>query len=180
MKELYIRKGNSEEIKDILIVGEESKLGSRDSAYKIGKGLCYDKFIKKADPYSKSKDLFYIHAVPNIELNETFPRDYDIHEYIKKYCTDILTWDGESDEGRVRSREAFICRNGNAQGTANELYSRVNDLLFGIRVVPASYKRRKFFKWVFLFIPRVLITIITLPFLKPRKGKKFRKKLWKN
>ena len=66
MKELYIRKGNTEE-------------------------------------------LLYVHAVPNISLDTAdFSSDHDVHNFIRKSCTDILSWDGNANKGKFQMREAFI------------------------------------------------------------------------
>ena len=109
MKELYIRKGNTEELKNVIIVGEEASLGRRDSAYKLSKGQAKIPFLNKYDNYSKSEDLLYVHAVPNISLDTTdFSSDHDVHNFIRKSCSDILTWDGNANKGKFQTREAFI------------------------------------------------------------------------
>lgn len=133
MKQLYIRKGNLESNQNILIVGEESELGSRDSAYKA-KGNLHDRFLVSRDPYSGSENLIYIHACKNILLNsENFTRDYDIHRYLKTYCKDLLKWDGEAEQGVTDSREAFIVKNENVKETVKILRERIASL-----VEPAS------------------------------------------
>jgi len=131
-KELYLRRGNLEEIKNVLIIGEESRLGGRDSAYKPSKGTLKPKFLKKKDPYSKSENLLYIHSTPNIKLEGNYKRDYQVHEFIKKYCKDLVVWDGESWEGIVCSREAFIVK-GDIEKTIEELYIRLNEEISGKR-----------------------------------------------
>lgn len=50
MKQLYLRQGNSKDTQDILIIGEESELGGRDSAYKPNKGTRF-KGLKKRPLY---------------------------------------------------------------------------------------------------------------------------------
>lgn len=129
MKQLYIRKGNLEENKDILIIGEESTLGGRDSAYK-SKGTLHYKFLKKKDPITGSENLLYIHACNNILLDSTvYKSDHDIHKYIKQYCKDLVKWDGESNEGRVQSREAFIVKNKKIDKTVFLLRKRILRLI---------------------------------------------------
>jgi hypothetical protein len=127
MKELYIRAGNSQETKRVLIIGEEESLGSRDnSGYKPSKGQIFESLIK-VDPYSGGEDLTYVHVTPNIPLDTQFySRDYDAHQFIKRSCKDLVKWDGESDEGLVRSREAFIVNDGlDVDAVAKELYKRL-------------------------------------------------------
>jgi hypothetical protein len=127
MKELYIRAGNSQETKRVLIIGEEESLGSRDnSGYKPSKGQIFESLIK-VDPYSGGEDLTYVHVTPNIPLDTQFySRDYDVHQFIKRSCKDLVKWDGESDEGLVRSREAFIVNDGlDVDAVAKELYKRL-------------------------------------------------------
>lgn len=132
MKELYIRKGNSEDTKDILIIGEESYLGSRDnSGYKPNKGSTFKPLVKK-DPFTGAKGLTYIHCVKNIPLdNGKWNRDLAVHEFIKHACRDLVRWDGEADEGLVRSREAFRVLNGDAEYTAKELRKRIDYAIHG-------------------------------------------------
>lgn len=127
MKQLYIRIGNSADTQRVIIIGEEDSLGSRDgSGYKPSKGQIFES-ITKVDPYTGSEDLTYIHATPNINLDTAlYTRDYDAHEYIKRTCKDIVTWDGEADDGLVRSREAFIVKDGlEPEAVARELYMRL-------------------------------------------------------
>lgn len=109
LKQLYIRKGNSKENKNILIIGEESKLGSRDSAY-CTKGTVLN-ICSKKDPYTGTKGCSYIHACKNILLDsKQYPNDHAVHKYVKTYCKDLVTWDGESNTGLTNSREAFIVK----------------------------------------------------------------------
>lgn len=127
MKQLYIRIGNSEETENVIIVGEEQSMGERDnSGYKPNKGSTFQHLVE-TDPYSGGKCLTYIHAAPNINLDTPlYQRDYDAHEFIKRHCKDIVTWDGEADEGYVRSREAFIVRPGmDPESVARDLYTRL-------------------------------------------------------
>lgn len=130
MKELYIRKGNLDSNRNILIIGEESNLGGRDSAYRA-KGTLYGNYIVRKDPFSGSEYISYIHACRNIPLNSNnYSRDYDIHKYIKSYCKDILKWDGEANEGYTDSREAFIVRNDDVEGTVKILRERIISLVY--------------------------------------------------
>lgn len=109
LKQLYIRKGNSKENKNILIIGEEAKLGSRDSAY-CTKGTVLNVWNKK-DPYTGTEGCSYIHACKNILLDsKQYPNDHAVHKYVKTYCKDLVTWDGESNTGLTNSREAFIVK----------------------------------------------------------------------
>lgn len=127
MKELYIRVGNSEETKRVIIVGEEEMLGARDnSGYKPSKGQLFESIIE-IDPYSGGKDLTYVHATPNIKLDTAlYPHDHEAHTFIKQRCKDLVLWDGETDEGLVRSREAFIVKEGlDVDRVAQELYKRL-------------------------------------------------------
>jgi hypothetical protein len=127
MKELYIRAGNSSDTKRVLIIGEEDILGARDnSGYKPSKGQIFESLIE-IDPYSGGKDLTYVHVTPNIKLDTNlYSRDYDVHKFIKRSCKDLVKWDGEADEGLVRSREAFIVKDGlDVDKVAKELYNRI-------------------------------------------------------
>ena len=127
MKQLYIRVGNSEATKRVLIIGEEQSMGERDlSGYRPSKGEPFIHMVE-SDPYSGNRYLTYIHATPNIDLDSPlYRRDYDVHEYIKHHCKDLVTWDGEANEGLVRSREAFIVNSGlDPDLTARNLYLRL-------------------------------------------------------
>lgn len=130
MKELYIRKGNTEELKNVIIVGEEASLGSRDSAYKLSKGQAKIPFLNKYDYYSKSENLLYVHAVPNISLDTTdFSSDHDVHNFIRKSCSDILTWDGNANKGKFQTREAFIPNKYSVEETCKILYDRLEKVI---------------------------------------------------
>jgi hypothetical protein len=127
MKELYIRAGNSVETQRVLIIGEEDLLGSRDlTGYKPSKGQLFESIIK-IDPYSGGEDLTYVHVTPNIPLDTAkYSRDYDVHQFVKRSCKDLVKWDGEANEGLVRSREAFIVNPGlDVDKVAKELYKRI-------------------------------------------------------
>lgn len=127
MKELYIRAGNSKDTQRVIIIGEEDSLGSRDnSGYKPSKGQLFESIIE-VDPYTGSKDLTYVHVTPNIKLDmPNYSRDYDVHDFVKRRCKDLVKWDGEADEGLVRSREAFIVKDGlDVDKVAHELYNRI-------------------------------------------------------
>ena len=182
VKQLYIRRGNSPSTQDILIVGDESILGGRDDAYKPSKGA---EFVAlKKDPYTGAKNLTYIHATPNIMLDVSgYERDYVIHNFIKKYCKDIVTWDGETDVGRVRSREAFIIKNSAlADRVIEELYARIEDEIHGNRKTIIEYKLKhaagKAIKNTLLLAPRLAGTILAAP-LPKKTRKKLIKKMWK-
>lgn len=130
MKELYIRKGNTEELKNVIIVGEEASLGSRDSAYKLTKGQAKIPFLNKYDNYSKSENLLYVHAVPNISLDTTdFSSDHDVHNFIRKSCSDILAWDGNANKGKFQTREAFIPNKYSVEETCKILYDRLEKVI---------------------------------------------------
>lgn len=127
MKQLYIRAGNSKETERILILGEEQDMGERDfSGYRPSKGAPFEHLVE-TDPYSGGKRLTYIHITPNIVLDSPlYSRDYDVHEFVKHHCRDLVTWDGESTEGLVRSREAFIVNEGlDVELTAQKLFQRL-------------------------------------------------------
>lgn len=133
MKELYIRKGNTEDLKNVIIVGEEVSLGKRDSAYKLSKGQAKIPFLNKYDYYSKTESLLYVHAVPNIKLDtSSFSSDHDVHAFIKKCCSDILEWDGNSDKGRFQTREAFLPKKYSVEETCKILYSRLEKTIHNI------------------------------------------------
>lgn len=182
-KQLYIRQGNTPEIHDILIIGDEQWLGTRDNAYTYQKGMPQNvKFIKKIDPYTGARDLFYVHATPNIMLDtDKYQRDHDVHTFIKKYCTDLVEWDGEADKGLVRSREAFIIVGGPAKEVIQELYARIEDEIHGKRktVKQAQMEElaKKSMKELLLLVPRVAASTFTLPFNKKTR-KKMLKKIW--
>ena len=139
MKQVYIRVGNSEETKRVIIIGEEQSMGERDqSGYRPNKGSTF-KHLVESDPYSGSKGLTYIHMTPNINLDTPlYKRDYDVHQYVKRHCKDLVTWDGEADEGTVRSREAFIVNDGlNVESVAQEIYLRLEREIHR-RILPAA------------------------------------------
>lgn len=153
MKELYIRKGNSETTQNVLIIGEEQYLGSRDkNGYIPNKGSDFSP-IKRVDPYSHNINLTYIHATPNVKLNTPFYKsDHDVHKFVKSYCRDIVKWDGETNEGYVRSREAFIVNNGyTAKTAADELYKRIETEVHG-GVPTTSIIIKRFLKILFFLI----------------------------
>jgi len=141
MKELYIRKGNIEELKNIIIIGEETVLGGRDSGYKITKGQKRPIFLD-TDKYSKSDSLLYIHATPNIKLDtDVFKRDYDVHSLLKgSLFKDIIKWDGESNDGITQSREAFIPIKYDINETCKILYNRLESIIHNTIVQDNSYQ----------------------------------------
>lgn len=154
MKQLYIRKGNGIDTQGIIIIGEEAELGSRDnSGYRPSKGAIFEAL--KRDPYTGADGLTYIHATPNINLDTNqYQSDHDVHTFVKKYCSDIVKWDGETNEGRVRSREAFIAKD-DTQTVCNELYKRIETEIHG--GIPC---RHIFIKRLF----KIIGFIISIPF----------------
>ena len=123
MKQLYIRKGNLKENKSILIIGEEAELGSRDSAYKP-KGTLHQRLPR--DPYTGAENLSYIHACKNILLvSSKYKSDHNVHDFVKHFCKDLVSWDGESRQGITNSREAFICKSKNVNKTVRILRKRI-------------------------------------------------------
>ena len=172
MKQLYIRKGNSKETQDIIIIGEEQSLGSRDSAYKPNKGSVFTPL--KVDKYSGAKCLTYIHATDNILLNtKRYDRDYDVHEFIKKHCRDLVKWDGETDKGRVRSREAFICKSNDTQKVCDELYRRIELEIHGN--VPPKHTFLKFIGGIFLFVLNIFSVLFTGETIQKKKKRRRRR-----
>lgn len=128
-KQLYIRKGNLESNSNILIIGEESELGGRDPAY-CTKGTLKENCLIKKDPYTGTIGSSYIHACKNIVLtSKIYKSDHDIHNYVKKYCKDLIKWDGESVDGLTNSREAFICRSSDINKTVKILRKRIVNLI---------------------------------------------------
>lgn len=171
-KQLYIRKGNSKDTQDIIIIGEEQEMGSRDlSGYKPSKGSIFKPIIK-IDKFSGNKNLTYVHATNNINLDVPgYVRDYNVHEFIKSKCTDLVKWDGETNEGRVRSREAFISKKSDTQSVCDELYCRIENELHG--KVPVHHVFLKgLFKiiWFILLLPfRILLWLFGFYPKKKRK-----------
>lgn len=134
MKQLYIRKGNLEENKNILIIGEEAELGSRDSAYRP-KGTLHQRIPR--DPYTRAENLAYIHACKNILLiSSKYKNDHAVHDFVKHFCKDLVTWDGESNQGLTNSREAFICKSKNVDKTVRILRKRIQTV-----VKPEGFKQ---------------------------------------
>lgn len=129
IKQLYIRKGNLGSNSNILIIGEESELGGRDSAY-CTKGTLKENCLVKKDPYTGTLGSSYIHACRNIVLNsKIYKSDHDIHNYVKKFCKDLVKWDGESIDGITNSREAFICKSNDIDRTVKILRKRICNLI---------------------------------------------------
>lgn len=173
MKQLYIRKGNSWETQDIIIIGEEQSMGSRDSAYKPNKGSIFTPL--KVDKYSGAKCLTYIHATDNILLNtKKYDRDYDVHEFVKKYCKDLVKWDGEADEGKVRSREAFICVSNDTQKTCEELYNRIQLEIHGNIPRKPNFLFR-FIGGIFRFIINIFSILFTGETIQKKKKRRRRR-----
>lgn len=177
-KELYIRKGNSQDTKNILIIGEEAELGSRDkTGYKVNKGSTFKPIIEK-DPYSGSSNLTYIHCTPNIKLGGYYERDYQVHSFLKKKCKDVVKWDGETNEGLVRSREAFIPVNMTAQKAANILYERLQKEINGKgHKTVAQYKLGHFFLNLILLPFKLCFGILIVLLVPGKKKKRYLKKI---
>jgi hypothetical protein len=134
MKQLYIRKGNLDENRRILIIGEEAELGSRDSAYSP-KGTLHQRLSR--DPYTGAENLSYVHACKNILLvSSKYKSDHDVHDFVKHFCKDLVTWDGESRQGITNSREAFICKSKNVNKTVRILRKRIQAV-----VKPENFKQ---------------------------------------
>ena len=176
MKQLYIRKGNSEETKDIIIIGDEQEMGGRDlNGYRPSKGTPFEPIVKK-DPFSGNTGLTYIHATYNINLDTAaYTRDYDVHSFVRNMCDDIVKWDGETNAGRVRSREAFIAK-GDTQKVCNELYKRIETEIHG--GVPCHHIFiKRFFKVIGLIISipfRIIWFILKLLFGKRKHHRRRR------
>ena len=182
IKELYIRIGNSKETEHILMIGEEASLGSRDiSGYTPHKGAVFTPL--RADPFTGREGLTYIHITPNIKLDtKKYKTDHDVHKFIKSHCNGFMWWDGEKDEGVVRSREAFIVDD---DGTPPEVYARK---LYNI-LEKEIHGKGRIVKNIFVNILKVLIAIILIPvkilltiivvlFCSKRTMKKVLKKIW--
>ena len=173
-KQLYIRKGNSSDTSDIIIIGEEQELGSRDiSGYRPSKGSSFEPIVK-ADKFSGNTNLTYVHATYNINLDTSkYSRDYDVHKFVKEMCSDLVKWDGEANEGRVRSREAFISKK-DTQSVCDELYRRIETEIHG--GVPCHHIFiKRLFKviWFIILIPfKILLFILKLIFCKKRRRKR--------
>lgn len=184
VKELYIRLGNSKETSRFLMIGEESSLGSRDlSGYTPHKGAVFTPLRK--DPYTGREGLTYIHITPNIKLDtKRYQSDHDVHNFIKKniICRSFLLWDGEKDEGIVRSREVFILDD---DGTPAEVYAR---RLYNILEKEIHGKGRivkniivnilKVIGIIILFPIKIILTILVSIFFSKRKCRKIVKKIW--
>lgn len=183
-KELYIRIGNSSETQNVIIVGEESSLGARDAnGYTPSKGAYFTP-LRKKDPYTGAVGITYTHATPNIRLDTSrYSRDYDVHNFIKLCCNDIVSWDGETNEGVVRSREAFIPLYLNAEAAAKELYNRIEREIHG-----NGARARRILKKIMLLIfnllllpIKIVVSLIVFLFCsKKRTRKKAFRKIWKN
>lgn len=177
MKQLYIRKGNSQDTRRIIIIGEEASLGSRDnSGYKPSKGAVFEPL--EVDYFTKAEGLTYIHATPNIMLDtKKYSTDHDVHKFVKEYCKDIVTWDGETNEGLVRSREAFIVNPKYSVGAVtNALYKRIETEIHGGKAC-RHIRRMKFWRVVgfILSIPfRIIWWILKLLFGKKKKRRRRR------
>ncbi len=128
-KLLYFRRNNEEGHTNVVIVGDENKLGGRDLAYTHKgerKNAIKKAFIRSVDGY---EDLNWPRIFEDIKLTDNVPRDHSVHEYIKDECSDISTWDGEADEGEYNTREAFIIKGNEEDGSLEkniyELHERI-------------------------------------------------------
>ena len=175
-EQLYRGKGNSLDTKDIIIIGEEQELGSRDiSGYRPSKGSSFEPLVK-TDKFSGNTNLTYVHATYNINLDTSkYSRDYDVHKFVKEMCSDLVKWDGETNEGRVRSREAFISKK-DTQSVCNELYRRIETEIHG--GVPCHHIFiKRFFKVIgfIILIPfKILWFILKLIFCKKKHRRRRR------
>lgn len=176
-KQLYIRKGNSTDTKDIVIIGEESELGGRDlNGYRPNKGSSFEPLVK-TDKFSGNTNLTYVHATYNIDLDTSrYSRDYDVHKFVKEMCSDLVKWDGETNEGRVRSREAFISKK-DTQSVCDELYRRIETEVHG--GVPCHHVFvKRFFKvigFIILLPFKILFFILKVLFGKKRRSRRRRR-----
>lgn len=182
VKELYIRMGNSKETKHILMIGEESSLGSRDiSGYTPHKGAVFTPL--KIDPYTGREGLTYIHITPNIKLDtEKYSSDHDVHKFIKKHCKGFMCWDGEKDEGLVRSREAFIVDD---DGTPTEVYAQklykiLEEEIHGKKkiVINTIVNILKVLMTIILIPIKIIATILVALFFSKKTTRKFVKRIW--
>lgn len=183
-KELYIRIGNSKETSHFLMIGEEASLGSRDlSGYTPHKGAIFNPL--KKDPYTGREGLTYIHITPNIKLDtKQYQSDHDVHNFIKKSaaCRKFLVWDGETNEGIVRSREVFILDD---DGTSPEVYARK---LYNILEKEIHGRGRivkniivnilKVVGYIILLPIRIVLTVLVAFFFSKRKCRRIIKKIW--
>lgn len=133
-KLLYFRRYNEEGYTNAVIIGDESKVGGRDLAY-THKGL--RKFsMNKAGIESIDGDdnLEWPRIFNDIKLNSSVTRDYDVHAFIKYECDDLCEWDGEKDEGKYSTREAFIVNgedNDTLEKNIDELHERIEKFVKG-------------------------------------------------
>lgn len=184
IKELYIRLGNSKETGHFLMIGEEASLGSRDlSGYTPHKGAVFTPLRK--DPYTGREGLTYIHITPNIKLDtKQYKSDHDVHNFIKKSpaCKRFLVWDGEADEGIVRSREVFILDDDGtpAEVYAKKLYNILEKEIHGRgRIVKNIIVNiLKVIGNIILFPIKIILTILVAIFFSKKVCRKVVKKIW--
>lgn len=144
-KLLYFRRGNKIEydtighikidLRNYVIIGDESEIGGRDGAYKH-KGLSKTSINGGIADIDGDTTKSWPRIYPDIKLTAEFDRDYSIHEFIKSDCTDICEWCGEKDDENnpLETREAFrIFGNSDDIIISNieELYTRINNLISG-------------------------------------------------
>lgn len=132
-KLLYFRRYNEEGYTNTVIIGDESKVGGRDLAY-THKGLRKSS-MNKAGIVSVDGDdnLDWPRIFNDIKLNSSVTRDYDVHAYIKDECGDLCAWDGEKEEGKYFTREAFIVKGEKDELEKNifELHDRIEKFVNG-------------------------------------------------
>lgn len=109
-KILYIRLSTKNE--KYFIIGDESKVGGRDHAY-----------THKGEENGKTPDY---EVYDRIELPLGM-RDYDVIKFLKTLSNDV-EWDGEADEGKMRTREGFLLKKGH---TIDEVDKKISNFLSG-------------------------------------------------
>lgn len=157
-KLLYIRQYNvktSKHIKPAIIVGDSTTENGRDGAYHA-KGEENESDANVIE-YNDIRDCETgeIYKWPKIEvlpLTEKYNRDYAVHNFLKEYGTDLVSYDGETSEGCYRTREAFIVKPGHTVAEVvefirNEIEGTTKKTAFGLRpyqVKPTAQIIQKF------------------------------------
>lgn len=157
-KLLYIRQYNVKTAKYIqpaIIIGDSTTENGRDGAYHA-KGE-ENEGGKNAIKYGDIRDCETgeIYKWPKIEiipLTEKYNRDYAVHNFLKEYGTNLVSYDGETSEGYYRTREAFIVKPGHTVSEVveyirNEIEGTTKKTTFGLRpyqVQPTSQIIQKF------------------------------------
>lgn len=131
--QLYIRKGNTYATINIIIIGQEKKMRDRDNnGYRFHKGALRENYLIEIDKFSGGRNLTYVHATPNIDLDTaSYSTDRDVHKFVKEMCSDLVKWDGRANEGITNSEEAFISKKENTQSVCDELYRRIETEIHG-------------------------------------------------